>query len=64
MDPKSLENLLTRLEILQIKLTNKRIDYHGIVPHNKKDDLEVIQTCIDIIKNLIIEPNYIWQKKK
>lgn len=63
MDDKSLESLIMRLEIVQLKLSGKRRDYHGIVPYDKKDDIEAIQVVIEIIKNLIIDKDYIWRNK-
>lgn len=61
MDEKNLENLITRLEIVQIKLQAKRRDHNGQVL--QRDDINQLQTTIDIIKNLIIDENYIWQNK-
>lgn len=61
MDTKNLENLITRLEIVQIKLMAKRRDHNGNVL--QRDDIDQLQTSIDIIKNLIIDENYIWQNK-
>ena len=63
MENKDLEKLITLLEIVQIKLMMKRMDYHGIVPVDQKDDIDVFQTSIDIIKNLIIDKDYIWRNK-
>jgi hypothetical protein len=61
MDEKNLENLITRLEIVQIKLQAKRRDHNGSILQH--DDIDQLQTTIDIIKNLIIDENYIWQNK-
>lgn len=61
MDTKNLENLITRLEIVQIKLQAKRRDHNGNVLQH--DDIDQLQTSIDIISNLIIDENYIWQNK-
>lgn len=62
MDKQNLENLITRLEIIQIKLMAKRRDHNGNIL--QRDDIEAIQAVIDIISNLIVDENYIWQKKE
>ena len=59
-----LEETITELERIQVWLMAKRKDYHGIVPVDKIDDINHIQTTIEILKNLIIEPDYIWRNKK
>jgi hypothetical protein len=61
MDEKNLENIITRLEIVQIKLQAKRRDHNGNIL--QKDDIEAINVVIEIIKNLIIDEDYIWQNK-
>jgi len=62
MDEKALTRVIKDLEIIQIIMMTERKDYHGIVPHGQHDDIDEIQTVIEIIKNLIIEPSYIWHK--
>lgn len=57
-----MEKTIKQLEIIQIELMRKRRDHNGnIIQH---DDIDAIQTVIDILSNLIIEPNHIWQKSK
>lgn len=39
----------------------KRRDHNGNIL--QRDDIDAIQTVIDILSNLIIEPNHIWKRK-
>lgn len=62
MDDKNLENLITRLEIIQIKLLSKRRNHNGNVLDH--DDIDQIQTIIEILQNLIMDEDYIWKNTK
>ena len=61
MEQEQLQNLIKGLEIVQIRLMQQRRDHNGQVL--QKDDLEQINTTIEIINNLIMDNKYIWQKK-
>lgn len=61
MSPKYLENLIERLEIVQMKLQSQRRDHNGQVLQH--DDIDQIQITIEIIKNLIVDKKYIWKNK-
>ena len=61
MDTIELEYLISRIEKIQFKLAEKRRDHTGRVAEH--DDIYQLQLCIEIIKNLIIDEDYIWQRK-
>lgn len=61
MDEKNLSILITRLEIVQIKLEAQRRDHNGQVLQH--DDIDEIQTTIEILSNLTHDIKYIWHKK-
>ena len=61
MDEKNLNNLITRLEIVQIKLQDKRVNHNGNVLDH--DDIDQLQISIEIITNLIKDEDYIWRKQ-
>lgn len=60
MDTKLLSSTIAYLETIQMDLQAQRRDHNGNVINH--DDIDQIQITIDIIKNLIIEPSYIWHK--
>ena len=60
MNEYNLNNAIARLELIQIELQAQRRDHNGQVLQH--EDIDQLQTSIDIIKNLIIEPNFIWHK--
>ncbi len=62
MDTKALNRVIKDLEIIQIKLMQQRRDHNGQVLQH--DDIDVINTTIEIINNLIIEPKHIWKITK
>ena len=64
MQPQALEKIINDLEVVQIKLMQQRRDYHGTIPPGQHDDIDAIQTTIDILLNLTKDDKYIWKKKK
>jgi len=62
MDTQALNRVIKDLEIIQIKLMQQRRDHNGQVLQH--DDIDVINTTIEIINNLIIEPNFTWKITK
>lgn len=61
MDNKDLEDTIKYLEVIQINLMRKRRDHNGQVLD--RQDIDQLQVAIDIIKNLIIDQDYIWRNK-
>jgi hypothetical protein len=62
MNSKELARLVDDLTRVQILLMQKRRDHNGQVLEH--EDIDEIQVTIEILQNLIIEPNYIWRNKK
>ncbi len=60
MQPQALEKIINDLEIVQINLMRQRRDHNGQVLQH--DDIDAIQTTIDILLNLIKDNTYIWHK--
>lgn len=54
------ETLIEQLEIVQMTLYRQRRDHNGNTKDH--DDIDAIQTTIDILLNLIEEPAHIWHK--
>lgn len=61
-DTGDLSRTILRLEEIQIKLEAQRRDHNGQVL--VRNDIEQLQKSIEIIKNLIIDNKYIWQRKE
>jgi hypothetical protein len=64
MHPDSLNKIINDLEVVQIKLMQQRRDYHGTIPEGQHDDIDAIQTTIEILLNLTKDEKYIWKKKQ
>ena len=62
MQPQALEKIINDLEIVQINLMRQRRDHNGQVL--QRDDIDAIQTTIDILLNLIKDNTYIWKSKQ
>lgn len=59
MDKEPLENIIKELTKVQIRLMQQRRDHNGQVLNH--DDIDQIQTTIEILLNLIIEPKHTWK---
>lgn len=62
MQKEALEELIIKLEVVQINLMRQRRDHNGNIL--ERDDIDAIQTAIDILLALSIEPTNIWKKIK
>jgi hypothetical protein len=60
MTKELLENLIKELTIVQVRLMQQRRDHNGNIL--QRDDIDQIQTTIEILLNLIMEPKHIWHK--